>query len=108
MVVGVGEDLDLYFEHVEIFALVFSEVVEEFSLEGELFMGRGEDGVLGEVDLGKVGLTLFLSSLRHSAEWRRVKLRGPPFSFALSFIWLRWVFKQSYSNRSNRQMSAQL
>lgn len=45
--VGFGFD----FEEMELALLGFSEVVHEFSEEGELFEGGGEDGILAEVDL---------------------------------------------------------
>ena len=43
-------------QHMEIFALWLCEVVHEFSEEGELLMGGGEDGVLAEVDFVLVEL----------------------------------------------------
>ena len=46
-----GLHLDLHLEEVKLFPLGLAEVVEEFYVDGELFEGGGEDGVLAEVDL---------------------------------------------------------
>lgn len=49
MAVGKGVDSDSKFEEVELAALCIPKVVEELCENGELFVGRGEDGVLAEV-----------------------------------------------------------